>query len=269
MPEMSPYEARFGGLGRLYGRDALERIRCAHVCVVGLGGVGSWAVESLARSGIGALTLIDMDDICVSNVNRQLHALTGQFGKPKVEVLADRARAIHPDCQVNAIQEFFLRSNTLRLLATQYDFVIDAIDSPSRKALLIAECAARKIPVIVSGGSAGRSDPTAVEVVDLATASHDRLLREVRRQLRREHKFPRGHEPFGVPCILSREPQVYPRPDGGVCAARGDETDFRLDCNTGFGTASFVTGTFGLVAAARAISHIARNPGGKEKRPLM
>jgi tRNA A37 threonylcarbamoyladenosine dehydratase len=259
---MDSYAKRFGGIGRLYGKEGLDRIRQAHVCVVGLGGVGSWAVEALARSGIGALTLVDLDDVCISNVNRQLHALNGELGRPKVEVMARRVRAINPDCVVHPVQAFFLKSNADEILQTRFDYVLDAFDSPSRKCVLIALCRERGIPVITSGAAAGRRDPTAVEVIDLAFSSHDRLLQEVRGLLRTRHGFPRGKKPFGVECVLSREPAVYPAGDGQVCAAPGEEQDLRIDCNTGFGTASFVTGTFGFVAAARIVQGIAGTGGG-------
>jgi tRNA threonylcarbamoyladenosine dehydratase len=253
---MDSYAKRFGGVGRLYGKEGLNRIQQAHVCVVGLGGVGSWAVEALARSGIGALTLVDLDDVCISNVNRQLHALDGELGRPKVEVMARRVRAINPDCAVHPMQAFFLKSNADQILRTRFDYVLDAFDSPSRKCVLIALCRERGIPVITCGAAAGRRDPTAVEVTDLAFSSHDRLLEEVRGKLRSRHGFPRGKNPFGVECVLSREPVIYPGADGMVCAAPGEEQDLRLDCNTGFGTASFVTGTFGFVAAARIVQRI-------------
>src|SRR5215471_8580091 len=136
----SPYLRRFGGVGRLFGDEGLERLRRSHVAVIGLGGVGSWAVEALARSGVGELTLVDLDDVCISNVNRQLHALDGELGKPKVEVMARRVQAINPDCQVHALHAFFLKSNAEQILKTRFDAVIDAIDSPSRKAVLIALC---------------------------------------------------------------------------------------------------------------------------------
>jgi tRNA threonylcarbamoyladenosine dehydratase len=253
---MDHYERRFGGIGRLYGTDGLDRLRHAHVCIVGLGGVGSWAVEALARSGIGALTLIDLDDVCISNVNRQLHALDGDLGKPKVEVMAQRVRAINPDCVLHPLQAFFLKSNAQEILQAGFDYVLDAFDSPSRKCVLIAQCRERSIPVITSGAAAGRRDPTALEVIDLAFSSHDRLLQEVRSMLRTRHGFPRGKHPFGVECVLSRERVVYPRKDGQVCTAPGTEQDLRIDCDTGFGTASFVTGAFGFVAASRIIQGI-------------
>ena len=168
---MDHNEWRFGGVGRLYGTEGLDRIRRAHVCVVGLGGVGSWAVEALARSGIGALTLVDLDDVCISNVNRQLHALDGELGRPKVEVMARRVRAINPGCVVHPMQAFFLKSNAGEILQTRFDYVLDAFDSPSRKCVLIALCRERGIPVITSGAAAGRRDPTKVEVIDLSSGA--------------------------------------------------------------------------------------------------
>jgi tRNA threonylcarbamoyladenosine dehydratase len=253
---MGHYEQRFGGLRRLFGDVGQRRLRRAHVCVVGLGGVGSWAVEALARSGIGELTLVDLDDVCVSNVNRQLHAVDGELGKPKVEVLARRSKAINPECIVHPVQAFFLKSNASEILRAGFDYVLDAIDSPARKCLLIALCRERAIPVITVGASAGRRDPTAVEVLDLAFSSHDRLLQEVRKKLRTRHGFPRQGD-FSVECVVSREPVVYPTRDGSICAAPGADPDLRLDCDSGFGTASFVTGTFGLVAASRVVQNIA------------
>jgi tRNA threonylcarbamoyladenosine dehydratase len=251
------YRARFGGIGRLFGEEALERLRRAHICVIGLGGVGSWAVEALARSGVGVLTLVDLDDVCISNVNRQLHAVEGDLGKPKVEVVARRVRAINPDCVLHALQAFFLKSNANEILQGYYDYVLDAIDSPARKCLLIALCRDKAIPIITIGASAGRRDPTAVEVVDLAFSSHDRLLQEVRKKLRTRHAFPRGDQSFGVDCVVSREPVSYLGKNGSPCPAPEPGADLRLDCDNGFGTAGFVTGTFGLVAASRIVQHIA------------
>ncbi|MBC8096484.1 MAG: tRNA threonylcarbamoyladenosine dehydratase, partial [Akkermansiaceae bacterium] len=250
---MTQHEARFGGIDRLYGKDGAQRLREAHVCVVGIGGVGSWGVEALARSGIGQITLVDLDDVCISNVNRQLHALTGTFGRPKVEVMAERARLINPDCQVNARQEFFLKSNADAILSTGFDFVFDAIDRVSMKAMLIAMCCAKNIPVICAGGAGGRRDPTAIEVNDLAFASNDRLLKYLRKELRTKHGFTKADKSFGVECVFSRESVVYAQNDGTVSCERGDTTDYRIDCSTGYGTASFVTGTFGMVAASRIV----------------
>jgi len=249
--DATPYFARFNGLARLYSSEGLERISRSHVCVIGLGGVGSWAVEALARSGVGELTLIDLDDICVGNTNRQLHALDTEFGKPKVDVMARRVKSINPDCDVHPLHSFFLKSNASEILQTKFDFVLDAIDSPARKCVLIAGCGERGIPVITTGASAGRRDPTQIQVADLSVSSHDRLLQEVRKKLRVRHGFPRKEEQFGVECVFSKETIVYPR-----CAPE-TAPDLRLDCDIGFGTACFVTGAFGLIAASRIIHNLA------------
>ncbi len=264
---MNGFGKRFGGLGRLYGKTGLDRLRQSHVCVVGIGGVGSWAVEALARSGIGELTLIDMDDVCISNVNRQLPALNGNLGRPKVEAMAERVNAINPDCKVHPMQSFFLKSNAEELLANPYDFVVDAIDALALKTLLIAMCRQRGLRVVVTGGAGGRRDPTRIQVTDLAFSSNCSLLQEVRRGLRRHHGFPRGDVPFGIEAVFSREAPVYPQNDGTVCAARPEDPDLRLDCNSGFGTASFVTGAFGLTAASRVVAALCEACEGLREKP--
>src|SRR5215471_7194187 len=230
---MDQFQRRFGAVGRLFGAEGLERLRQAHVCVVGLGGVGSWTVEGLARSGIGELTLVDLDDVCISNVNRQLHALDGELGKPKVEVMTRRVQAINPDCVVHALHSFFLKSNAEEIFQTRFDAVMDAIDGPSLKCVLISMAHKRGVKVVTAGGAGGRCEPTAIEVTDLAFSSHDRLLHEVRRKLRRDYGFPRGDQAFGVECILSREAPAFPTKEGSVCTDRAASADLRLDCNSG------------------------------------
>src|SRR4051812_16672431 len=211
------YLDRFGGVARLVGREGLERLAAAHVCVVGVGGVGSWAVEGLARSGIGALTLVDLDDVCVTNVNRQLPALDGQIGRPKVAVLAERVRLINPECRVEIVQEFFTASSSARLLAPAFNFVVDAIDRVSHKTLLIAGCRERDLPVIVVGAAGGRRDPTKICTGDIGEAT-DELLRQVRKKLRRDHGFSSGAQKgitrMGVRSVWSTEPPIFPRSNG-------------------------------------------------------
>jgi tRNA threonylcarbamoyladenosine dehydratase len=258
---MSDFDERFGGIARLFATDGLARLRRSHVCVVGIGGVGSWAVEALARSGIGALTLVDLDEVCVSNVNRQLHALDGEIGRPKVDVMARRVQAINPECRVEPVAAFFIESNARELLARRFDYVLDAIDSSSKKCLLIACCRESGIPILTAGAAGGRRDPAAVKIADLAQASHDRLLRETRTKLRARHGFPRGERRFGVECVFSTESPVYPGKDGAVCSEREPGADLRLNCNSGYGTASFVTGAFGFVAAARIVQKLAGDAG--------
>lgn len=234
---------------------SLERLRAAHVCVVGVGGVGSWTVEALARSGLGRLTLVDLDDVCISNTNRQSHALEGEFGKPKVEVLARRILAINPECRVQPVQAFFTAATAEAILADRPDCLVDAIDRPAEKCLLIARGRALGLPTVTTGGAGGRRNPATVRLGDLAFTSHDPLLQVVRRTLRRDHGFP-AHGAFGVDCVYSTEPQVFPQADGSVCAERPPDADLRLDCRSGFGTAAFVTGAYGLAAAGLAVQRL-------------
>jgi tRNA A37 threonylcarbamoyladenosine dehydratase len=255
---MSDFETRFGGIARLYGKAGLEKLRPAHVCVIGIGGVGAWAAEALARSGIGALTLMDLDEVCVTNINRQLHALTETVGRAKVEVMAERIRAINPDCRVTAEQKFFNEQTATELLAPKFDFILDAIDNVPNKVLLLARCREKKLPVITCGGAGGRRELTSVRLGDLSKASHDKLLSEVRRRLRKEHHFPKESLAMGVPCVYSVERAVFPQPDGSICEMRTEaEEGARLNCNGGLGSATFVTGAFGFAAAGFVVRNIA------------
>ena len=254
---MTNYDARFGGIRRLFGVDGQERLRRAQVCVVGIGGVGSWAVEALARSGVGALTLVDLDEVCISNVNRQLPAVTGEFGKPKIEVMAARVQLINPDVRLHPLQSLFTGTTAEQILAANYDCVLDAIDSRPMKALLIAKCRDKGIPIVTSGGAGGRRDPTAIRTADLARTTNDGLLANLRQLLRTDYGFPRDPRAlFGVDCVYSPEAQVYPTKDGSVCETREPGGKLRLDCRTGYGTASFVTGAFGFAAAAQVVKRI-------------
>jgi tRNA A37 threonylcarbamoyladenosine dehydratase len=252
---------RFGGVGRLYGAAGLAALGQARVCVVGVGGVGSWVVEALARSGVGALTLVDLDEVCVTNVNRQLPALDGGFGQFKVEELAKRIAAIHPGCRVAARAEFFNVTTCEAILSGGFEFVVDAIDNVRNKVLLIAECRRRGIPVITSGAAGGRRDGTHVQVADLAKSVQDPLLSKVRSSLRKEHGFLRAGKTMGVPCVFSPEAPVYPKPDGTVCADRAaagePEGSLKLNCEWGFGAVTFVTGAFGFAAAGEVVRRLA------------
>jgi len=264
---MSDFDFRFGGIARLYGTATLSRFRAAHVMVVGIGGVGSWVVEALARSGIGRLTLVDLDEVCVSNINRQLHALDSTVGRSKVEVMVERVRTISPEVRVEGRVEFFTADTASRLLGLETDsisenrpdFVVDAIDAMSNKVRLIALCQGAGIPLVVCGGAGGRRDPTAVRVADLATVTHDRLLSEVRKRLRREHGFSRTSKKLRIECVHSAEAPVFPDRDGQVCATRASDNELplRLNCESGFGSATQVTGTFGFAAAARVLARLA------------
>jgi tRNA threonylcarbamoyladenosine dehydratase len=246
---------RFGGIERLYGVGCLERLQQARATIIGVGGVGSWTVEALARTGVGKFRLIDLDDICVTNTNRQLPALTGTVGRSKVEVLAERVRLINPQAEIEAITEFFLPSSSERLSAAHTDVVIDAVDRMSIKALIIASYQSRGVPVVTVGSAGGKKDPTMIRRADLGRAGSDELLRQVRKRLRREHGYAGGEGVhFGVPAIFSAEPVIYPQADGQCSYERppGD-TSLRMDCASGYGAACAVTGAFGFAAAAAAV----------------
>lgn len=253
------FEYRFGGIQRLLGADGLKKLQRAHVCVIGIGGVGSWAVEALARSAIGAITVIDWDDICVTNVNRQIHAVDGELGRSKVDVIAERVKTINPRCVVHCRREFFSEENAEAILDTPYDYVLDAIDVVNPKCILIAMCRRRKIPIITVGGAGGRADPTAVQVDDLSRAYDDPLLAKVRKKLRQKFNFPRERRHrFRVESVFSPEAIWYPQPDGTVSHQRVGDKNMKLDCESGYGTASFVTGVFGFAAASRVVRRLVK-----------
>ncbi len=250
-------QQRFAGIDRLYGRGAARRLAKAQACVVGLGGVGSWAVEALARSGVGRLVLIDADEVCVSNTNRQLHALEGQYGRGKGEVLAERCRAINPDIEVEVVPSFLLPANLEQLLDRGHDVVLDACDSFRSKLEMIAWCRRRKLPIVVCGSAGGRIDPTLVRVRDLSRTEQDALLALVRKNLRGGFGFPRNPDRyFGVPAVYSLENVKYPQADGSVCGLRpqlGADAALKLDCGAGLGAATHITGAFAFAMVAKAL----------------
>jgi tRNA A37 threonylcarbamoyladenosine dehydratase len=240
----------------------LERFLGARVGVIGIGGVGSWAVEALARSGIGKLVLVDLDEICVTNVNRQLHAMDGQIGRQKTEAMAERARAIHPGCEVSVVQGFFNERSAEEILGMGFDGVIDAIDSLGHKALLSAECRRRGIPLVLCGAAGGRRDATRIRVTDLARSGKDPMLQQLRRRLREQYGFPKtkmGTDPelLGIDAVYSDEKALFPQCDGTVSTERPEGAELRLSCESGYGTATHVTAAFGLVAAGRMLERLA------------
>ncbi len=255
---MEAYNLRFSGIARLYGRRAAGIFQTAKIAVVGIGGVGSWAAEALARSGIQHITLIDLDDICITNTNRQIHTLHHTIGQPKVEVMAQRLRTINPEAHVELIQDFFTGTTAETLLAPRYDLVIDAIDSLQNKALLIASCRRLGIPLVSVGGAGGRRDPSLIRVADLALSQNDALLRKTRRILRADYGFPNSGT-LDIPTVYSIEIPVFPGSDGEVCERREEGSKTRLDCDGGFGSASFVTGSFGFAAASAALRYLANS----------
>ena len=247
---------RFAGTQRLYGAAAVQRFADAQVCVVGIGGVGSWAAEALARSAVGSITLIDLDMVAESNVNRQIHALGDAFGMAKTDAMAQRILAINPHCRVSCIEDFVAADNLDRMLDRGFDYIIDAIDNVRIKAAMIAWCQTHQVPLITAGGAGGQIDPTRIEITDLARTIQDPLLAKVRSLLRKEYGFTRDpKKKFGVPAVFSSEPLRYP--ESASCEPAPSLTG--LNC-AGYGSAVCVTGSFGLFAASAVLKHLALDP---------
>lgn len=257
---------RFGGVARLYGAPALAAFERAHVVVIGIGGVGSWVAEALARSAVGTLTLVDLDNVAESNTNRQIHALEGNYGKPKVEAMAERIRLIDHACDVRVVEDFAEPSNFEALFGNGCDYIVDAIDSVRTKTALIAWCVARGQPLVTVGGAGGQLDPTRIRIDDLALTIQDPLLSKVRAQLRKHHGFARGPKAkFKVSAVYSDEPLVYP--EAAVCdiddvaqhlaSSPGHPGPVGLNC-AGFGSSVCVTASFGFAAAAHVLAALAK-----------
>jgi tRNA A37 threonylcarbamoyladenosine dehydratase len=245
---------RFGGVARLYGEHGLAKLQAAHVVVVGIGGVGSWAAEALARNAVGQITLIDLDNIAESNVNRQLHAVDGAFGQAKVTAMRARILHINPQCVVREIEDFVTPDNIIKLLDFQCDAVVDCIDDAKAKIALADFCKHRKTPLVMSGSAGGRLDPTRIQVADLAAVEGDKLLAKVRNQLRRDYGFPKASQhkksaKFGIQCIYSNEPVIKP-----MQSCETVQTSMTgLNC-AGYGSSVCVTAPFGFAAAGVVVS---------------
>lgn len=252
--EGADLQRRFGGLERLYGRDGAARIRGAHVAVIGVGGVGSWAAEALARSGVGSLTLIDLDNVAESNVNRQIHALTDTLGKAKVEAMRERIAQINPACVVHCIEDFVEPENWPQILPAGVDAVIDACDQVKAK-LAMAQWARRNKRMLITVGAAGgKRLAHKVEVDDLSQVTHDPLLAQLRYRLRKEFNAPRDGKKMGVMTVFSRETVMQP---DASCQMSG--TDGTLNCS-GYGSVVSVTAAFGMCAVGWVLDEIAKNP---------
>ena len=256
LEEEVDFARRFGGIARLYGERALERFRSAHVCVIGVGGVGSWVVEALARSAVGHLTLIDLDNVAESNINRQIQALSSTVGMAKIEALKQRIAQINPFCQVTLVEDFIDVGNIPAMIAGKhFDYVVDAIDSVKPKAALIAWCSANRMPLVVVGGAGGQIDPTKVEIRDLARTEQEPLLKKVRKLLRAEYGFARGEkQKYHIDAVFSMEPLRYP--DAGDACAVDPNSITGLNC-AGFGSSMVVTATFGMVTAGQVLRRLA------------
>lgn len=255
------FARRFGGVSRLYGEAGLAKLQAAHICVIGIGGVGSWAAEALARNAVGTITLIDLDNIAESNVNRQLHAVDGAFGKAKVSAMRARIHSINPFAKVHEIEDFVTIENVAEMLNKNFDGVIDCIDDAKAKMAIAAYCKTHNIPFVTTGGAGGRLDPTRIRQADLSQVNGDRLLAKVRNGLRRDYAFPKAQEVkgkakpkvslFGISAIYSDEQVIQPD--------RTCETDAQavtgLNC-AGYGSSVCVTAPFGFAAAAALLSKI-------------
>ncbi len=244
----------FGSLARVYGQQAFDQLPRLRICVVGIGGVGSWAAEALARTGVGHITMIDHDDVSTSNINRQLHALHTTVDRPKVEIMRERMLLINPDAEIVAEDDFLAEKNLAHYLERDFDVVIDAIDNIRFKVAAIAHCKRNKIRIITTGGAGGRVDPLQVGVADLSRTWNDALAAKVRSRLRSDYGFTvNPKRRFGIECVYSSEQPLYPDSDGEVSHAKPGAPGVRLDCDQGYGSVAYVTGTFGLVAASRAV----------------
>jgi tRNA threonylcarbamoyladenosine dehydratase len=252
LDEAADLQRRFGGLERLYGMAGAAAIRAAHVVVVGIGGVGSWAAEALARSGVGELTLVDLDHIAESNINRQIHALAGTLGQAKVQAMAERIAQINPRCRVHGVEEFVEPDNWPRLLPAGVDAVIDACDQVKAKLAMAASALETKTLFVSVGAAGGKRLAHKVELEDLADATHDPLLAQVRTRLRKLHGAPREGRKIGVACVFSREAVA---PPDASCAIDG-VADGSLNCH-GYGSVVSVTATFGQCAAGWVLDRIA------------
>ncbi|MGK0367581.1 MAG: tRNA A37 threonylcarbamoyladenosine dehydratase [Thermoproteota archaeon] len=259
---MDSYNYKFSGIARLYGEKSLEKFRASHICIVGLGGVGSWVVESIARSGIEEITLVDMDEVCVSNTNRQIHAHQGNIGKEKTLALKERILTINEHCIVHTIFDFLTEKTAKEILNNKFSYVVDTIDKSLNKAVLIAECKKREIPVITCGGAGGKQDPSLIVINDLAKTRNDKLLLVLRKDLIKHHHFPRGRHTFGVACVYSTEFALYPNPiTGGVCEIHeipqtDEKKSLRLDCASGIGSATHMTATFAFYITSHILKEL-------------
>ena len=252
---------RFGGVERLYGKKALNNFKQSHVVVIGIGGVGSWVVEALARNAIGKITLIDMDVVAESNINRQLPALSSTLGRNKIDVMADRVKEINALCKIKTIDDFLTQDNLAELIDDKASYIIDCIDSSRVKAALISWCKRRKIKIITLGGAGGQTDPTSIKVSDLSKTAHDPLLSKTRRLLRQEYGFSTNPKRrFAIPCVFSPEHLKYSTITGEISQDKPSDTGQTKDlsCAGGIGSSMMVTATFGLVAVSYVLGKIAQ-----------
>lgn len=240
------YERRFAGVAKIYGEDSFSHYEKSHVMVIGIGGVGSWAVEALARSGVGELSLVDMDVVAASNINRQLPAMSTTLGHEKIAVMAERCHAINPRIKINLIDDYLTPENIKEILAGNPDLILDCIDDVKAKFALMLHCRFNKIPLIVSGGAGGKLDPLKIRVADLSKTEQDPMLAKLRAQLRSKGICKKPKEKFGITCVYSID---NPFSSADVCASAG------LRCG-GYGSAVVVTSSFAMVAVAEGLKKL-------------
>ncbi len=252
---MCDIKQRFFPVERVYGEGVLDYLQSMQVCVVGIGGVGSWAVEALARSGVGKLIIIDNDDIATSNINRQIHALSENVDKSKVQIMSERIHSINPACEITVIDDLLVSNNLNKYLLQSYDYVIDAIDSVRFKTDMIYYCKRNKIPIITTGGAGGITDPLKIDVCDLTKTWNDPLAAKVRSQLRAKYSWSRNPKRrFGVECVFSTEQPRYPQAGGETGYKKPGIKGLTLDCSMGYGSLVYVTASFGMMCASRVIN---------------
>jgi tRNA A37 threonylcarbamoyladenosine dehydratase len=249
-------QRRFSGVRRLYGEQGLATLQQAHVLVIGMGGVGSWAVEALARNAVGKLTLVDLDNVAESNVNRQIHALEENLGKAKVTAMRERIAAINPQCEVREIEDFVTPENVPQVMAGSPDIVVDCMDDTRAKIALAAYCKQQQLPLVMVGSAGGKLDATRLRLADLSQVQGDRMLAKVRNQLRRDHGFPKASDHkksarFGIVAVYSDEP--VDRPEEACDTSQGALTG--LNC-AGYGSSVCVTASAGFIAAQQAIQQL-------------
>jgi tRNA threonylcarbamoyladenosine dehydratase len=247
---------QFSAIERLCGKKGYQKLTKAHVLIIGVGGVGSWTAEALARSGVGELTLIDPDSVCITNVNRQLLALSSTVGQSKVEVLKKRFQDINPHCKVNIIEEFFNKDTVEDIFSSNYTYAFDGIDRLKNKLLFIQTCKKKEVPFIISGGAGGKIDPTMIRVCDLGEVYRDRLLFSVRKKLRQDFKYPKGKNKMKITCVFSPEQTRFPQPDGGIGTSSFGNAPKKLDCHSSIGSCTHTTAIFGMMAAGHIVNSI-------------
>ena len=257
MTDKALVDPRFTGVEALYGAEAFAKIASASICIVGVGGVGSWCAEACARSGVGTIAIVDLDDVCVTNVNRQIQALTSTLGASKCQVLGQRLKDINPSCNVRIVEKFATSKSVTEILSHNYDVIIDAIDSTTHKTSLIAACVSQGLPIVTIGSGGNRSEPSSITVSDLSSTEYDPLLQAVRKRLRQKHNFPRGKgRSFRVPCVYA--PLQRKSREGALELCDGEHVGRRATCNNGLGSTVITTGTMGFIAVGEALRIITK-----------